>query len=569
MNILFNFLAILIVSLLHHSAFAAIPLVEFISKPNPAQSVKPQNTNLIFYTLRNNTKTTFPLTYSFSSSSASLSPLGTTCNGSIAANSTCVVSIQYQAPAVTKKDPVVIQINYQGRAPLMDVVTFDVNKDINCVLLNTASYQTPFCQQQYQNVIQYTPNVFNVTQQNVVDQQTLGGMFGIYQNINNIEQTCYVSCGLSMLSGTAPNENTLFELASVTKTFTTSILGKFIVNHFINSPFDSVLSNLPGAFSLNINEQPVTYQQLATFSGGVCFSDAPSVDQQSTNQIVNQANFVLDINNLNPDPASGNCSDQTPNVKPEYATPPYLPTHNHYSNSSVGLLGQALMHRDGFGVLEADFNNWMCKNITDVLDMPLTSGCLPHEANDGTCGATANQCLNRALWLNANYASGYHIDQNQYQLGDPFLYLPWAPAGGIRSNASDMVKFIKANLGFTTNNTADQTELVQGMLLAHQPNDYLPAPGAVRPNIGSQNPIRGRQGYAWVCMNAPNNGDRICGKAGGHKNFRSFLGLNTTKKYGVIILFNTGSPAADGSLAPTSAIPTAPQIGTNLLENIG
>ncbi|VEG91125.1 serine hydrolase domain-containing protein [Legionella spiritensis] len=568
MKILLHVLTALSLYLISQSLIAATPLVEFISRPESSQFMKPQNSSLLFYTLRNNTGTAFPLSVSFSSNGASVSSAGNTCGNAIAGHSTCVLTIQYQAPANDTTDRLVINVYYQGRAPLVDAVTFNVDSNIACVLLNTASYQTPFCQQQYQNVIQFTPNVFNVTNQNVTPEQTLGGVFGIYQNHNNGEQICYISCGLRALNGTAPNENTLFELASVTKTLTTSILGKLLYNGTIGSAYDAIAPFLPAGYMLGVNESPVTFQQLATFSGGVCFSDAPSVNQSSTNQALNQANFVMDINGLNPDPASGPCSNGQANTTPEYTTPPYLPTHNFYSNSSIGLLGQGLMNIDGFGVLEPGFNDWMCKNVFNVLGMTQSNACLPGDARDGTCGAATSACTYTANWTTAEYASGYHLNQGTYQPGNPFPFLPWAPAGGIRSNAVDMVKFIRANLGFNTGNTPEQLQLIQGMMLAHQPNDYLPAPGSPKLNIGSQSPIRGGQGYAWVCMPSAIGGDRICGKIGGHKNFRSFLGLNINQHYGVIILFNTGAGSTNGSFNPATAPPTVGQIGTNLLEHI-
>lgn len=568
MKKLLRVFAALIISTTYQNSSAAIPLVEFIATPNSNQAVKPQNKNLIFYTLRNNTNTTFPLSYFFSNNAASIFSAGSTCGNAIAGKSTCILSVQYQAPAINKIDSVMVSVNYQGRAPLSHTVTFNVNNNIACVLLNSASYQTPFCQQQYQSVIQLTPNVFNLTNSNVVAEQTLGGVFGIYQNKNNVEQICYISCGLRKLNGLSPDENTLFELASVTKTFTTSILGKLLYNGTISSALNAIHSSLPPGFALQPNEHPVTFQQLATFSGGVCFSDAPSVNQNSDDPVQNQANFVQDINHLDPNPSSGTCSNGTPNVKPEYATPPYLPSHNLYSNSSVGLLGQGLMNIQGFNVFESGFNEWICHNITNVLGMKSSNACLPDQTN--TCAANASSCTFASSWPSAEYASGYHINQSSYQLGDPFPFLPWAPAGGIRSNAIDMVKFIRANLGFSTNTSIEQTQLIKGMSLAHQSNYYLPAPNGVTPriNIGSQSPLRGGQGYAWVCEPSPTNGDTICGKIGGHENFRSFLGINTTKNYGVIILFNTGSPSTNGSLVPLATPPSVGTIGTNMLEMV-
>jgi CubicO group peptidase (beta-lactamase class C family) len=405
---------------------------------------------------------------------------------------------------------------------------------------------------------------------NVVEEQTLGGMFGVYRRINNTDFICYVSCGLNELNGSAPTETTLFELASVTKTFTTSILGKHQFNGDIN-PLDSVGANLPPGFNLNANENLVSYQQLATFSGGVCFSDAPSVNQSNPNQTVNQQNFVSDINSLNPDPAV-NCPGNTANTVPIYTTPPYLPTKNFYSNSSVGLLGQALMTLEGLpGVLEPDFNNWICNNITNVLSMTMTSGCLSTEALNGSCGTSASSCHFVADWISGVYAKGYHISAGNYQLGNEFPFMPWAPAGGIRSNAMDMIKFIRANLGFTTNNTPEQLQLIQGMQLAHQANNYLPVPGGdtVKANIGSQSPLIGSQAYAWVCTNISPTNDRVCGKIGGHENFRSFLGINLDKNYGVIISFNTGALTTNGSFSTAFLPPSIGVIGTNLMRNVG
>ncbi|CEG58457.1 hypothetical protein [Legionella fallonii] len=48
-----------------------------------------------------------------------------------------------------------------------------------------------------------------------------------------------------------------------------------------------------------------------------------------------------------------------------------------------------------------------------------------------------------------------------------------------------MIQFIRANLGFATNNSPQQIQLTQGKSLAHQPNNYLPSPRVVKPNIGS------------------------------------------------------------------------------------
>lgn len=564
-----------LVSFAGQTLHAAIPLLEFTSKPLPNQLVKPQNTDIIYYTVKNNTPVTFPLQYTLSNPLASFAS-GNTCGASLVGYGSCVLAIQFHAPAHDGTESLTVQINYQGRGPLTDVVTFTTDSKIACELINTPDYQTPFCQHQYQQVLQYSPNVFNVTGLDVQSEQTLGGVFGLYQRLNNTETICYVSCGLRALNEPAPNEMTLFELASVTKTLTTSIFGKLLSDGTIANATAAAIGYLNGLnYSFQPNESQVTLQQLATFSGGVCFSDAPKVVQSNTDQVVNQANFVDNINSLNPDPTT-TCLGipDSPNVKSVYSStpgdPPFLPSHNHYSNSSVGLLGQALMNTLNFGVLEAGFNDWMCTQLIDVLDMEHTNGCLPSTAIDQSCPASPTSCTHKTQWATSSYAKGYHLNGHSYQQGDPFPFLPWAPAGGIRSNAFDMIKFIRANLGFSTNNSPEQSHLIQGMQIAHNPNDYLPVPSSSKTevNIGSQTPLLGPQGFAWVCMNALTNGDRICGKIGGHANFRSFVGINTTKNYGVVILFNTGAEKTNGSLRAVSP-PSIGVIGTNLMSNVG
>lgn len=548
----------------------AIPLLEMIAAPNQTLYLKPQRSSILYYTLRNNTNLSLPLTYQLNTTLATISQTGNTCGTAIAAHGTCLLPINFQAPATEGTQSLQLAINYRGRGPLIANQNVVVSNQIACELLNVSSYTSPFCQQQFQNVIQYSQNVFNPGNQQVIDNQTPGGMFGLYHHNGLGEEVCFVSCGVRELNGAPPDEQTVFELASVTKTFTGAILGKLLYLGDISSSYDLLTSYaLPAGFSFSANEASVSFQQLATFSGGVCFSDAPSVNITSNNPVLNQSHFVADINALDPDPTSGLCSDGKPTKRPVYGhpagTPPFLPSENIYSNSSFGLLGQSLMSIQGFPVYVDGFNNWMCNNIIDVLNMQHTNGYLPSDVQSGVCGHTTCGFCN--LWTSSEYASGYHLHNQAFELGDPFPFTPWAAAGGIRSNAEDMIQYIRANLGFSTNN--NQLDLIAGMQLGHNANDYLPVPNgvAVKPNIGSQSPLIGGQGYAWVRMLSPVTSDVLLGKIGGHTNFRSFVGFNKTKNYGVVILFNSGSLNSNGSSLGVLNIPPTPsEIGTKLIE---
>lgn len=547
--------------------FAGTPLVEFIQKPTAQQLVVPGQNNIIFYTLRNNTGVTFPLTVTTSTPLVREYAVGNTCGAQIMAHSICVIPFIFSAPAASQTINAEISIDYQGRIPLTDRIAYLVNANIPCRLLSINDFQTQFCQQQYQNFLYFTPNVFNIFNQNVLNGQSIGGTVGIYKHTTVRDAICYLSCGLRALNGTPPDQQTIFELASVTKTFTASIFGKKVFLNEVN-PLAAVDASLPTgtwmgeSYNLHPNMQPVTFQQLATFSGGVCFSDAPNVVITDP-YIQKQADFVRDINLL--DRTSATCLGTGANVAPEYGLANLLPSHNRYSNSSVGLLAQILMHLDGYTTLDqTDFNNWICQHIAVPLQMTRTSACLPNEATSDTCMPAISQC-DKANWQTAEYASGYHLSNNSYVLGLPFPYVPWAGAGVLRSNAEDMVKYLQANLGVTTSVSPDVTTLLQGMIIAHTSNLYLPLPvGTPRRNIGSQSPLLGGQGYAWVCDPDSTNPFAICGKIGGHENFRSFVGFSKFKQYGIVILLNTGDLGTNGSLA--APIPSVATMGVNMIK---
>lgn len=557
---------LLTLTLFSTTSEARMPLVEITHKPLQTQKLALDDTNIIFYTLQNNTQKRLPLHIDTSSPLLSISSVGNTCGNSLSPNSHCTVSLQFNGASQPFKKTITIRFDYDGRVPLTESINYEVDADIACHLLPIEAYETPFCQTQYQRVLQYTNNVFNVSDTDVIQGQTLGGMFGIVQQSNSTNTICYVSCGKRALNGNAPNENTLFELASVTKTFTGSILGKKV--HLGLDPLTAIATHLPTgswlgkSYSLNVNEQAVTFQQLATFAGGVCFSDAPGVNI-SDNITQQQSDFVTAINAI--DPTLSTCNGGSdPNVLPVYPNAA-LPTHNFYSNSSVGLVGQALMNMDGYTNMDlSDFNGWMCQHILTPLNMTHTNACLPSQA--GSCPQTGSHC-NTATWSSAEYASPYHIDNGHYQLGNPFPFVPWAAAGALRSNAADMVKYLLANLHLIDSNDADVVNLLAGMTIAHTSNNYLPnnSTDPTKLNIGHQSPLSGGQGYAWVAMPDSNNASAIYGKIGGHTNFRSFVGFSLQKKYGVVILFNTGEAHTNGSLHKTT--PNSPsQIGVSLIQ---
>ena len=179
----------------------------------------------------------------------------------------------------------------------------------------------------------------------------------------------------------------------------------------------------------------MTYQQLATFSGGFYYSDPPNYPPQ--NPPYTQADFVTAINQLDP----GN----SPSVPAYSVQPPqYLPSFNVYSNSSYGLLGQSLAYIDfpteafSPGILNALF----CRYILNPLNMTRTNVCIPSVTLNGQCTSFNQICSAQADWSNTmEFTQGSSVKNGRFTAVNPFPWVPWAAAGAIRSNAEDMVKY--------------------------------------------------------------------------------------------------------------------------------
>lgn len=441
-----------------------------------------------------------------------------------------------------------------------------------CELLPIADYKTPFCQKQFVSVLLNTRGVFNTTNQNVRPNQALGGMFAFYQNQFGLGNVCYISCGKTALNGSKPDQHTMFELASVSKTFTTAILGKLIwegkvLPNSAISPFLPTKAWNGRRYELNSKEAPVTFQQLATFSGGFCYSDAPSVNINMKDPLIKQSLFVKNINATNP--AASTCLAGGPPTPPVYGAPYYLPTQFFYSNSSVGLLAQGLMNIDGYpNVFQPQLNGWICDNITRVLDMPRTSACLPEEAKAGICKSDTlpgGKSCKRKLWVSNNYASGYAVSKGRFVFKKPFPWTPWGGAGALRSNAHDMISFLRAAMGYPTTSNPDELALIHGFQQALKPALNLPAPRGTIPLVanGQQLPLVGWQAYAWVCQLYGNYS--ICGKIGGHSGFSSFVGFSKEKDIGIVILFNTGQPAGPDHI-PIPFPPSTASIAARIIQ---
>ena len=542
--------------------------VQLTSLSDEVQEVGIGQENITFYEIKNSDGSGVPIEPVLDAAGLSVFEAETTCGDVLKGNDTCTLAVLYRAPAQSQHVVAAIKVMVGWNRFVQAGVTYNVTEHA-CRLLPKESYQSAFCQTQYQHFFHESSGVVNDRDVNVIEGQTLGASIGVYRKSGENESICYIGCGKSSKTGGLPDELTMFELASVTKTFTGSILGKKVYLGEV-TPGASVNPYLPAgswegvSYNLTPAEQAATFGQLATFSGGVCFSSPKDVNTSRDFQ-TQQSKFIEAVNLLDPSLAPWCPGGDNPSYKPVYAGDA-LPTKNIYSNSSFGLLGQAMMAMDGYQNMdEADFNGWMCQHVLTPLHMTYTNSCTPTQIANNECIPTGPYC-DTSKWGEATYATGYHVTpEHNYSEGEPFPFVPWAPAGALRSNVSDMVKYLRSNLNAVEPSSQEIKELEAGMSLAHRAHDYEPAPGEPQPNIGSQFPLKGGQGYAWVCELFPDSNDTICGKIGGHNNFWSFAGFSQAKQYGIVVLFNTGKSVLpeEETMAP---LPSPSVIGTQMIK---
>jgi serine-type D-Ala-D-Ala carboxypeptidase/endopeptidase len=162
-----------------------------------------------------------------------------------------------------------------------------------------------------------------------------------------------------------------------------------------------------------------------------------------------------------------------------------------YSNVGYGLLGNILTRVAG-----KDFDALLKQRLTDPLNMKSTMANPTPTLNKNKAMPHTEYLRPTINWQNAVLAG----------------------AGGSLSNMNDMLTFAAANVGLV------KTDLLPAMELTHI----------------KQGKKDGNDGYitmGWTLLN--DNGENLLWKDGGTGGYRTFIGIDKNKKYGVVILTNS------------------------------
>jgi len=254
--------------------------------------------------------------------------------------------------------------------------------------------------------------------------------------------------------------NTVFEIGSITKTFTAAILADMVAKREVALD-DPVVKHLPtGTRVPTYDNKQITLLDLATQTSGL-----PRLP----------GNMVI----TNPgNPYAGYTTSQLYAFLAGYRLPRAVGTQYEYSNLGVGLLGQALSHRAG-----KDYETLVRERVLAPLGMSET-----------------RIALSPALRM--RLAPGHDEGGNAAGLWD---LAALAGAGALRSTVNDMLTYVRAN--------ADSTSKPLGRTMAMTHASRRPGPG---PTV--------TMGLAWHRLTTPAGNTLVWhnGGTGGYRTFAGY-----------------------------------------------
>ena len=282
-------------------------------------------------------------------------------------------------------------------------------------------------------------------------------------------------------NATVVNENTIFDIGSITKTFTTTILAD-MVNEGILKLEDPIENYLPSTVKVpSYNGHKITPEDLATHTSGL--PDYPSNFEASN---------ITSYQNYTREQLYQGLSNTTLKTVPG--------THFEYSDMGIAILGDILASKTGM-----PYEKLVENRILNVLGMNSTM-------------------INLSNPLVSQLALG-HVNGIEIPITSVNLVFPpaFAPAGSLRSSAADMVKYLSANMGLI------KTKLYDAMENTHKIRLYT--------NMTGVPPYDVYIGLGWIITT--NFGSQIIWHNGEIVGYNSIAAFNPNTQRGIVILCNT------------------------------
>ncbi|MCA3030051.1 MAG: serine hydrolase [Rhodocyclaceae bacterium] len=311
---------------------------------------------------------------------------------------------------------------------------------------------------------------------------------GIVVGLIDENGTRIVSVGKPSVTSDKPLDgDAIFEIGSITKTFTAILLADMVARGEVKLD-DPISKYLPASVKTPVVKgKQITLEQLSRHTSGL--PRLPS--------------------NMNPKDPGNPYADYTVAQLYEflngYKTVRPFGAYTEYSNLGVGLLGHILALRAG-----TDYETLVRSRILAPLKMDSTA-------------------------ITLTPAMREKMTTGHYQtVAVPYWDLPTlAGAGALRSSTNDMLKYLAANVGFKSGlaATADVTTLLAAMQRTQRNTTDTPDMG---------------YGLGWSLNSSFDK--KIVMHGGGTGGFMTFVAFEPLRKRGVVVLSNSNSDISDIAL---------------------
>ena len=290
---------------------------------------------------------------------------------------------------------------------------------------------------------------------------------------------------ISKANSTKVNGNTIFDTASITKTFTTTLLADMVKQGLVNLD-DPIEKYIPTTVKVpTYNRHKITLEDLATHTSGL--PDFPAGWIRNHTYTTQQAYNFLSNTQLQSEPG----------------------TKANYSDFGMGLLGHILSIRAG-----VPYSQLVKDRIFSVLGM------------DSTGIAMNSTAIILSDALKSRLAKG-HIGGKEVNL--EFIPEAIQGAGALHSTANDLLKYLAANIGLI--HTSIDDIIQETHLIRHE---YPQAPTLHFASNNNKSLSASYVGLGWFIDT--NLGTEVIQHSGGIDGYSSYIGFNPTKQEGVVVL---------------------------------
>ena len=307
---------------------------------------------------------------------------------------------------------------------------------------------------------------------------------------------------LSNSSNATVNENTIFSIGSITKVFTTILLADMVNKGLINLD-DPIEKYLPSQVSIpQFNGHKITVEDLAMHTSGLPeFPDnyCTSFFDLSKSGVQDSVQFRTDLFNCTKEYTF----EQLYRALSNYTLTREPGSKAEYSSFGIDLLGHILTLKSNM----SSFDELLEHNILNVLGL-----------NDTSIGLSDSQKSRLAV----GHFNGQELPTMNWSK-------PIDPSGALHSTASDMLKFLSANMGLIK--TKLDNAMQESHLIRHDTGRVLPN----NLQASGTNNIGGYVGLGWFITT--NYGHEVIWHNGATiGGFNAYMAFNPTTERGIVIL---------------------------------